>query len=131
MNIIKDFIPEGSKNRPMTGNTKKYITIHDTANKEFGANAASHAEYIKTIEDLTSWHYTVDENGAYTLYEYHQSIRNYYNSAADAAKPSCIAISRAVVLVIFYTSELLFKSNAGNMNIDVGLLDGGDISDVQ
>lgn len=65
MNIIKDFIPEGSKNRPMTENTKKYITIHDTANKEFGANAVSHAEYIKTIEDLTSWHYTVDENGAY------------------------------------------------------------------
>lgn len=64
MNIIQDFIPVGRGNRPGFAMTPKYITIHDTANKNKGANALMHAKYLKgdTAAKLpVSWHYTVDD----------------------------------------------------------------------
>jgi len=66
--IIQDFIPERSKNRPMRPNPMKYITIHNTGNYTRGADAKAHATYIKSDEASNlpvSWHYTVDEKGAY------------------------------------------------------------------
>lgn len=47
------------------GMKPKYITIHNTANEGYGANAESHANYLYTGEsrqDPTSWHFTVDNN---------------------------------------------------------------------
>lgn len=64
MNIIQDFIPAGRGNRPGAAMSPKYITIHDTANKNKGANALMHAKYLKgdTAANLpVSWHYTVDD----------------------------------------------------------------------
>nr|WP_301287566.1 N-acetylmuramoyl-L-alanine amidase [Bacillus sp. 1735sda2] len=63
--IIKDFIPKSNRNRP--GNYMKplYITVHNTANTAKGANAASHASFVKRSSTGVSWHYTVDENVIY------------------------------------------------------------------
>ncbi|MFA6889912.1 MAG: Ig-like domain-containing protein, partial [Bacilli bacterium] len=46
-----------------------YITYHDTGNNTPGANALMHDAYLEGSYNLTdrarSWHYTVDEQGAY------------------------------------------------------------------
>jgi len=68
MNIIQDFIPAGRRNRPGRVNPIKFITIHNTGNSNKGSGARNHANYIKgnTAANLpVSWHYTVDEFGAY------------------------------------------------------------------
>ncbi|MGN7326552.1 peptidoglycan recognition protein family protein [Bacillus pumilus] len=63
--IIKDFIPRSNRNRP--GNYMKplYITVHNTANTDQGANALRHVNYVKKPNTATSWHFTVDENWIY------------------------------------------------------------------
>jgi len=62
--IIKDFIPPGRRNRPGYAMSPKYITIHDTANPNAGADAKAHARYLKGDSAASipvSWHFTVDE----------------------------------------------------------------------
>lgn len=66
--IIQDFIPSGRRNRPGYKLTPKYITIHDTANTQAGADARAHAQYLKgsTAASLpASWHFTVDDKVIY------------------------------------------------------------------
>lgn len=68
MNIVKDFIPKGRKNAPGYKLVPQYITIHDTGNSSKGANAEMHSKYLKgdaAAARPASWHYTVDEFGAY------------------------------------------------------------------
>jgi N-acetylmuramoyl-L-alanine amidase len=65
MNITQDFIPAGRNNRPGINLTLKYITIHDTANSDAGADALMHARYLKGDEAANrpvSWHFTVDDS---------------------------------------------------------------------
>lgn len=45
--------------------TPTYITIHDTGNSSPGADAKSHANYVKTTDLMVSWHYTVDDQVIY------------------------------------------------------------------
>ena len=60
--IIQDLIPKGRRNRPGYKLTPKYITIHDTANTQTGADARAHANYLKNSPNLeASWHFTVDD----------------------------------------------------------------------
>lgn len=63
---IQDFIPSGKNNRPGRSiNGPQFITIHDTANKGKGANALSHARYLKSSAAAAlpvSWHFTVDDS---------------------------------------------------------------------
>ena len=62
--IIQDLIPKGRRNRPGYRLDPKYITIHDTANTQSGADARAHAQYLKgsTAASLpVSWHFTVDD----------------------------------------------------------------------
>ncbi|MBO8169366.1 MAG: N-acetylmuramoyl-L-alanine amidase, partial [Thermoanaerobacteraceae bacterium] len=62
--IIKDFIPKGRRNRPGYELKPKYITVHDTANTNRGANALAHARYLKSnaaANAPVSWHFTVDD----------------------------------------------------------------------
>lgn len=64
MNIIQDFIAKGRKNRPGRTNPMLYITVHDTDNVDKGADALSHASYLKgdaAVKKQVSWHYTVDD----------------------------------------------------------------------
>ncbi|MBQ6846976.1 MAG: N-acetylmuramoyl-L-alanine amidase [Oscillospiraceae bacterium] len=93
MEIIKDFIPKGSINRPGKKNLCRSITIHDTANKKNGANAAAHAKYIKTLREKTSWHYTVDDGSIYQHLP--DEEKSYHTSRADANETS-IAIEMCV-----------------------------------
>jgi N-acetylmuramoyl-L-alanine amidase len=63
MDIIQDFIPEGRNNRPGIFVVPKWITIHDTANTKAGADAETHAKYLKSDQAANkpvSWHFTVD-----------------------------------------------------------------------
>ena len=52
-----------NKNHYGTGNTKQSITIHETGNSGYGANAQAHANLIDNGFTNT-WHYTVDEKQA-------------------------------------------------------------------
>lgn len=63
--IIKDLIPKSNRNRP--GNKMKplYITVHNTANTDKGANALRHVNYVKKPNTATSWHFTVDDKVIY------------------------------------------------------------------
>ena len=63
--IIKDYIPKSNKNRPGNYMNPLYITVHNTANTKEGADAASHAAFVKRSSTAVSWHYTVDENVIY------------------------------------------------------------------
>ncbi|MEC3653936.1 N-acetylmuramoyl-L-alanine amidase [Bacillus siamensis] len=63
--ITQDFIPAGNNNRPGYAMTPIYITVHNTANTAAGANAKSHANYVKNPDTPTSWHFTVDDTEIY------------------------------------------------------------------
>lgn len=65
VNIIQDFIPKRNKNRPAYPMNPHYITVHNTSNTAKGADAASHARYVKKPETATSWHFTVDDKEIY------------------------------------------------------------------
>lgn len=91
--ITRDYIPSGSINRPGTANACTSITIHDTANKEKGANAAAHADYIKTITDQTSWHYTVDDKEAF---QHLPDEEKSFHTSSKEANETSIAIELCV-----------------------------------
>ncbi len=93
MKITEDLIKEGSPNRPGSRNSCRYITIHDTANKKKGANAAAHAKYIKTIKELTSWHYTVDDT---EIYRHIPDVEKSYHTSDKFANENSISIELCV-----------------------------------
>ena len=57
-----------NKNHYTGVNKCKYITIHETGNKNRGANALNHAKYINNGSSAT-WHYTVDDKQVIQHYE--------------------------------------------------------------
>jgi len=68
LNIVQDFIPLESSNRPGKRLVPTAITIHNTDNVEVGANAAAHANYLKSPDARkreVSWHFTVDDTSVY------------------------------------------------------------------
>lgn len=65
MRIIEDFIPKERANRSGIPMNPLYITIQNTGNISEGANAKMHANYVKTIDLIVSWHYTVDDTVIY------------------------------------------------------------------
>ena len=93
MEIIQDLIPKGRINRPGVKNSCTYITIHDTANKKKGADAAAHARYIKTITNKTSWHYTVDDK---SIYQHLPDNEKSYHTSDKGANESSISIELCV-----------------------------------
>lgn len=59
--IITDIIPYSKEHRPMVRMDRpKYITIHNTANEEYGADAKMHSNYLRYNDNDVSWHFTVD-----------------------------------------------------------------------
>lgn len=93
MDIIQDLIPKGRINRPGTANSCEYITIHDTANKRVGANAAAHAAYLKGLKEKTSWHYTVDDS---RIYQHIPDGEKSYHTSDRKANESSIAVELCV-----------------------------------
>ncbi|HEY6258098.1 MAG TPA: peptidoglycan recognition family protein [Xanthobacteraceae bacterium] len=68
LNIVQDFIPAGSSNRPGKRLVPTAITIHNTDAGDVGADAAAHAKYQKSADARkrkVSWHFTVDDQGVY------------------------------------------------------------------
>ncbi|MCM2674109.1 N-acetylmuramoyl-L-alanine amidase [Alkalicoccobacillus plakortidis] len=64
MNIKQDLIPTSASNRPGKKIGATYITVHETANTNRGANAEMHSRYIKGADARSrsvSWHFTVDD----------------------------------------------------------------------
>ena len=65
LNLEIDYIPESNSNRPGNKINPQFITIHNTDNKNRGADARAHAKYVKGADAQSrkvSWHYTVDDH---------------------------------------------------------------------
>ncbi|WP_321342357.1 N-acetylmuramoyl-L-alanine amidase [uncultured Cohaesibacter sp.] len=70
LNLRVDLIPATHPNRSGRNIAPRYITIHNTANSNPGANAAAHARFVRNTgyyllasgkKNYVSWHYTVDD----------------------------------------------------------------------
>ncbi|MFD1874294.1 N-acetylmuramoyl-L-alanine amidase [Hymenobacter bucti] len=64
LNLARDIIQEGARNRSGRPLTPSFITIHNTANADRGANAKMHARYLHGTDAqqrLVSWHFSVDD----------------------------------------------------------------------
>ena len=93
MEIIQDIIKMGRINRPAAANSCKSITVHETANEKKGADAPSHAKYIKTLNERTSWHFTVDDK---SIYQHLPEREKSYHTSEAEANESSIAIELCV-----------------------------------
>lgn len=62
--IHKYILPYSPQHRPMKSMNPQFITIHNTGNNDYGANAPMHSTYLhgETEEAYVSWHFTVDNN---------------------------------------------------------------------
>lgn len=105
MEIKKDFIKENAINRPMTKNSCAFITVHETANSKKGADAAAHASYVKSLNERTSWHYTVDDN---VIFQHLPDEEKSYHTSSKNANESSIAIELCV------NSDGDFEKTKGN-----------------
>jgi hypothetical protein len=122
--IKQDFILSGNVNRPMTANSRKFITVHETANTAKGANAESHARYAKTIKGKTSWHYTVDDS---VIYQHIPDNEKSYSTESRFANENSIAIeicvnadgnfAKAKQNAIWLIRELMIKYNIPLANV--------------
>lgn len=68
MKIKSSFIPKGRRNRPGYAMEAEHIVIHDTGNRNSGADAKAHAAYLKgdhAASRPVSWHFTVDDKSVY------------------------------------------------------------------
>lgn len=87
-------VPKGTKARPGTKITPKYVTIHETANTRKGADANAHARLQYNGNDrAASWHYSVDDK------EIWQSIpekEKAWHAGTSAGNSSSIAIEICV-----------------------------------
>lgn len=60
--IYNEILYYSKEHRPKIAMTPEYITIHNTGNSDYGADADMHSRYLSgnTQEEYVSWHYTVD-----------------------------------------------------------------------
>ncbi len=69
MNLIQSILPISPNCRGGTKMKPKWIVIHETGNKDKGANAKAHASYLSNVTKAktpyVSWHFTVDSDGVY------------------------------------------------------------------
>ena len=64
--IQHNYIPYESTRRPGEIREVKYLVIHETDNRSRNADAKAHNTYLTTdTNDITSWHYTVDDHSIY------------------------------------------------------------------
>lgn len=61
--ITNRYIPFANRNRPGTPMRPTYITVHNTANTDTGADAEMHARYLNSGAGgrAVSWHFTADD----------------------------------------------------------------------
>lgn len=66
VSIIEQIISSTNANRPGGNYTKSYITIHETGNKDAGAGAKNHANWLSNgANGEIGYHYTVDDHEIY------------------------------------------------------------------
>jgi N-acetylmuramoyl-L-alanine amidase CwlA len=67
--IIQSLLPVSSNCRTGIKRQIKYLVIHETGNRDKGANAKAHASYLNNVAKAktpsVSWHYTVDDKEIY------------------------------------------------------------------
>ena len=69
LNLSKEYVPEGKKNRPGDKSTPAFITVHNTGNTAKGADADAHSRLVRNKgyyeidgkKKWVSWHFTVDD----------------------------------------------------------------------
>ena len=93
MEIIQDIIKKGRINRPGAVNSCNSITLHETANRRKGADALAHAKYVKTLNERTSWHYSVDDKA---IYQHLPDTEKSYHTSDAKANESSISIELCV-----------------------------------
>lgn len=98
--IIDDFIT--GVNRPGSMYEKKWITIHDTANNNEGANAEMHNRYIKNITDA-SWHYTIDDQN---IYHHIPDAETAWHAATTEGNRHGIGIETCINLGVDYNTVM-------------------------
>lgn len=64
LNLTESLMPIGKSRPGKKAESIEFIVVHDTGNNNIGANAKLHAKYLQNDPGV-SWHYTVDEEGAY------------------------------------------------------------------
>ena len=88
LNIVQDFIPVEHANRPGKRLLPTAITIHNTDNVGLSANAAAHAQYLKSDDARKrkiSWHFTVDDRNVYQSLPINEIGRHTGSKKGDAA----------------------------------------------
>ena len=93
MEIIQDIIKKGRINRPGAANSCSSITLHETANRNRGADAAAHAKYVKSLNERTSWHYSVDDK---VIYQHLPDEEKSYHTSDAKANESSISVELCV-----------------------------------
>ncbi len=64
--VLHSYIPWDSPRRPGEVREIRYLTIHETDNRNSGADSEAHNTLLLTnTEDVTGWHYTVDDHSVY------------------------------------------------------------------
>lgn len=63
--ITPDFVPENHPIRSIRAMKPKWISLHETANRNRGADDIMHGQYIKSpaaVDRTVLWHFTVDQD---------------------------------------------------------------------
>lgn len=64
--IYKEIIKRSPERRPGIQMEPQYITVHNTGNRDYGADALMHHYLLYySTDSTTSWHYTVDNSSIY------------------------------------------------------------------
>ena len=113
---ISDTSYYGTKGEPC------YVVASATVRngEEFRTLSDGTVIYKEVGADGVATYYSVDENGAYTLYEYHQSIKDYYDSAVATAEQIREATAEMATLGgdVGFDEAVQAKIDRNNINRD-------------
>ena len=108
-----------------TGNTRKYITIHETDNWSYGANAQMHRNYVNGNSPST-YHYVVDDKHAIQILE-HDIMCWHAGDGRGSGNTESIAIeicvnrdgnyNKAVQNAIELTKHIMYLENIPVSNV--------------
>src|SRR5690625_7174715 len=93
--IIKDYVSKSQKKqRPGYAMKPKYITVHNTANPNKGANAEMHARYLHNGAGGRSvgWQFTVDDTQIILILPTYTSWCTAYEDDSGGGYPSTICV---------------------------------------
>ena len=119
--LIADTSMKFGRSNPCT-----YLTIHDTANKDRGANAAAHANLQSRLWDWATWHWTVDDKEAVQSYDesfqlWHAGDGRGPGNLASIAIEMCVNVdgdfNQAVANLIDLAADIVRRRNITQINV--------------